>query len=93
MHLVLNELHARLQARRVFCWRSRHGNAVDFVLAPRGRPPVAIECKRLAADLDPSHLQAFRARYLEGPTWTGPTTGGSESCACGSSGSPGFWAR
>lgn len=66
-HFVLNELHARLQSRRISYWRSKHGNEVDFVLAPRGRPPVAIECKRSASDFDPSSLRAFRGRYPTGP--------------------------
>jgi predicted AAA+ superfamily ATPase len=48
-HYVLNELHARLQSRRMNYWRDKHGHEVDFVCARRGRPPLAIECKWSAA--------------------------------------------
>lgn len=62
-HWVLNELHARLQAPRVRYWRDKRGHEVDFVLADRGRPPVAIECKWSAARFDTGPLRAFRARH------------------------------
>ena len=65
-HLVLNELHARLQAPRVRYWRDKRGHEVDFVLAERGRPPMAIECKWSAARFDSSSLRAFRARHPQG---------------------------
>jgi predicted AAA+ superfamily ATPase len=47
--------------RRVHCWRRKGGHEVDFVLVGRGRPPVAIECKWSAADLDWRGLEAFLA--------------------------------
>jgi predicted AAA+ superfamily ATPase len=62
-HFVLNELHANLQTRRVHYWRRKGGYEVDFVLVRRGRPPVAIECKWSAADLDWRGLEAFSADY------------------------------
>ncbi len=62
-HYVLNELHARLQTRSVQYWRTKQGLEVDFVLAPRGRPPIAVECKWSADDLNPSALLAFARRY------------------------------
>jgi len=65
-HLVLNEIHAHLGAGDVRYWRSKHGNEVDFVLARRGAPPIAIECKWTAADLDPANLRAFRGTYPGG---------------------------
>jgi predicted AAA+ superfamily ATPase len=65
-HLVLNEIHAVLQTRDVHYWRSKHGNEVHFVLVERGSPPVAIECKWSADELDPSGLKAFRNRYPRG---------------------------
>jgi hypothetical protein len=36
---------------------------VDFVLAPRGQPPVAIECKWSADAFNPSGIRSFRGRY------------------------------
>jgi predicted AAA+ superfamily ATPase len=68
-HLVLNEVHAHLGAAGVHYWRSKHGNEVDFVLARRGAPPIAIECKWRAADLDPASLRAFRAAYPGGANY------------------------
>ncbi|MEK7477545.1 MAG: DUF4143 domain-containing protein [Candidatus Coatesbacteria bacterium] len=62
-HLVLNELHAGLQTRQVSYWRDKHGNEVDFVLARRGAPPVAIECKWKAGEFNPSGLLAFARAY------------------------------
>ena len=68
-HLVLNELHAHVGSRTLRYWRSKHGSEVDFVLAGRGAPPVAIECKWSAGDFDASALKAFRARYPKGPNF------------------------
>lgn len=62
-HYVLNELHARLQSRRVNYWRDKQGHEIDFVLARRNRPPLAIECKWSADDFDPGSLKAFVGRY------------------------------
>lgn len=62
-HYVLNEIHAHLQTRRVNYWRDKHGHEVDFVLARRGRPLLAIECKWSASDFDPAALKAFTSRY------------------------------
>jgi hypothetical protein len=68
-HLVLNELHAHLGPGAIHYWRSKHGNEVDFVLARRGQPPTAIECKWSAAEFDPASLKAFRSRYLKGSNY------------------------
>jgi predicted AAA+ superfamily ATPase len=62
-HYVLNELQARLQTRRINYWRDKQGHEVDFVLARRGQPPLAIECKWSANDFDAKSLKAFAARY------------------------------
>jgi predicted AAA+ superfamily ATPase len=65
-HVVLNELHGRLQRRDVRYWRSKRGHEVDFVLADHRREPVAIECKWSASDFDPTNLVMFRRRYPKG---------------------------
>jgi hypothetical protein len=62
-HYVLNEMQARLQTRDVRYWRDKRGHEVDFVVAPRGRPPVAIECKWSAANFDATNLRAFAHQY------------------------------
>ena len=62
-HYVLNELHAHTQTRRINYWRDKHGHEVDFVLARRGHPPIAIECKWSTSDFDAAALKAFAVRY------------------------------
>jgi predicted AAA+ superfamily ATPase len=62
----LNELLAALQGEPLHYWRDKAGHEVDFVLARRGRPPLAIECKWSAADLSIENLRAFRHRYPDG---------------------------
>jgi predicted AAA+ superfamily ATPase len=65
-HVVLNEMNAQLQSRRIHYWRSKQGHEVDLVLAGRGRPPAAIECKWSAGAFDPASLEAFRRRHPRG---------------------------
>ena len=62
-HYVLNEMQAHLQTRDVRYWRDKRGHEVDFVVAPRGRAPVAIECKWSAAHVDTDGLRAFLHQY------------------------------
>ena len=52
-HLVLNEIQAQLQTRRIHYWRNKRGNEVDFVLAGREKKPIAIECKWSAVQFSP----------------------------------------
>ena len=65
-HYVLNEIQGRLQIRNVMYWRDKRGHEIDFVVAERGKPPVAIECKWSATEFDPGNLKRFRERYPEG---------------------------
>jgi hypothetical protein len=62
-HYVLNELTAHLQASSLRYWRDKQGHEVDFVWAPRGRTPLAIECKWSARDFDPASLRVFARAY------------------------------
>jgi len=62
-HLVLNEIQGQLQTRLIGYWRDKRGHEVDFILARRGRPPIAIECKWSAAEIDPAGMQAFHRQY------------------------------
>lgn len=64
-HYVLNELQARLQTREIRYWRDKRGHEVDFVFQQRGKPPIAIECKWQAGDVDISGLAAFARQYPE----------------------------
>jgi uncharacterized protein len=65
-HYVLNEIQGRLQIRNLMYWRDKRGHEIDFVVAGRGRPPMAIECKWSATEFDPHNLKRFRERYPEG---------------------------
>jgi hypothetical protein len=65
-HFVLNEIHAATQARDVGYWRDKQKHEIDFIWAPRSRPPLAIECKWSAGDFDPDNLRFFRKLHPEG---------------------------
>jgi len=62
-HFVLNEIHSRLQTRRVHYWRDKRGHEVDFVMAPTRTGAVSIECKWSTSDFDPRNLVAFHTQY------------------------------
>jgi predicted AAA+ superfamily ATPase len=65
-HLVLNQMQATLQTRRIQYWRTKQGHEIDFVYAPRGERPVAIECKWSVDEFAPKNLLAFRRQYPSG---------------------------
>ncbi len=62
-HYVLHELTAHLQNVSLRYWRDKQGHEVDFIWAPRGRRPLAIECKWSGRDFDPASLSAFARAY------------------------------
>jgi predicted AAA+ superfamily ATPase len=68
-HFVLNEIQAQLQTREIRYWRDKRKHEIDFVLAPHGRAPQAIECKWSADSFDPVNLLAFRRQHPEGASW------------------------
>jgi predicted AAA+ superfamily ATPase len=68
-HLVLDELLYHLQDEPIRYWRDKQKHEVDFVWVPRGRSPVAIECKWRASNADLSSLQAFSTLYPEATRW------------------------
>ena len=65
-HVVLNELQAALQGRALNYWRDKRGHEVDFVLAGRDTPPMAIECKWSVGEIDVRGFKAFRFHYPAG---------------------------
>ena len=65
-HFVLNEIYAQTQQRQINYWRDKRGHEIDFILAERGKPPIAIECKWSSSEVDPAGLKAFRKIYPEG---------------------------
>lgn len=62
-HYVLNELTAQLQSTGLRYWRDKQGHEVDLIWLPRGKTPVAIECKLSARDFDPANLLVFARLY------------------------------
>ncbi len=65
-HYVLNEIHGRLQTRRLHYWRDKRGHEVDLVFPlPDGRV-TAVECKVSADRCDVGPLRAFRRRHPAG---------------------------
>ena len=65
-HYVLNELQAHTPSKRIHYWRDKQGSELDFVIAERGKSPIAIECKWSSAEVDPVGLKAFRKIYPKG---------------------------
>lgn len=65
-HYVLNEMHSRLQTRKIQYWRDKQHREVDFVVVPRGGKPIAIECKWSEAGFDVRNLAAFRSLHPGG---------------------------
>lgn len=66
-HYVLNELQAHGLGADVRHWRSTRHHEVDFVIARRGRVPVAIECKwSVGGSEDLDGIKAFRRAYPRG---------------------------
>ena len=62
-HYVLNELTAHLQTSALRYWRDKQGHEVDLIWAPRGKAPLAIECKWSARDFNPANLLVFARAY------------------------------
>lgn len=62
-HLVLDELHAEFGPEAIFYWRDKQKREIDFVLARRGRDPVAIECKWKLKSAHRTQFSAFQALY------------------------------
>ena len=68
-HFVLNEMHGRLQSREIRYWRDKKQCEIDFVIARRGKSPIAIECKWSADGFDARNLAAFRKIHPAGENY------------------------
>lgn len=62
-HLALDELRTRFNPSEVFYWRDKQKHELDFVLARRGYPPIAIECKWKLAGARATQFPSFQALY------------------------------
>ena len=65
-HFVLNEMLAATQSRTINYWRDKQKHEIDFIWTPRGKAPLAIECKWSVNEFNPGTLRAFRRQYPEG---------------------------
>lgn len=65
-HFVLNEMQAVLQSRDIGYWRDKRKHEIDFIWSPRGKAPLAVECKWRAEEFEAKNLQVFRGEYPEG---------------------------
>ena len=62
-HLVLDELRARFHPEDVHYWRDKQGHELDFVLARKGHPPLAIECKWKLKAAHSKNFGTFKTIY------------------------------
>jgi predicted AAA+ superfamily ATPase len=62
-HLVLDELKARFASSEIFYWRDKQKHELDFIVARRGSPLVAIECKWKLQSADKSNFASFASLY------------------------------
>jgi predicted AAA+ superfamily ATPase len=62
-HLVLDELKARFASSEIFYWRDKQKHELDFIVARRGSPPVAIECKWKLESASKSNFASFASLY------------------------------
>lgn len=62
-HYVLNEINSRLPGLPLRYWRTKQGQEVDLVVAAKGKPPIAVECKWGGQDREHGGLRAFLRAY------------------------------
>ncbi|OVE77335.1 hypothetical protein BVX98_03065 [bacterium F11] len=65
-HFVLNEIMAQMQTRDIRYWRDKMGHEIDFIWAPRGKPPFTVECKWSSRNFDGRNIRVFRRHYPQG---------------------------
>jgi predicted AAA+ superfamily ATPase len=68
-HLVLDELLFEAAPEEIHYWRDKQKHEIDFVWMPRGRAPVAIECKWRASRFDPTAMQSFATLHPKAALW------------------------
>ena len=62
-HFVLNEIQGHLQFRDIHYWRDKQKHEIDFILTPRGKSPIAIECKWKTGKIEDKNIGAFLNNY------------------------------
>ena len=68
-HLVLDELLFEAGAEEIRHWRDKQKHEIDFIWTPRGRSPVAIECKWRASRFDPTAMHSFATLHPKATFW------------------------
>lgn len=68
-HMILNEMMARLQTRKISYWRDKRAHEIDFIVAGHRTEPIAIECKWSLDAFNPASLRAFRTQYPHGKNY------------------------
>lgn len=64
-HLVLDELRVRFHPSELFYWRDKQKHEIDFILARRGSPPIAVECKWNLKAGEKSSFPSLQTLYPE----------------------------
>lgn len=75
-HCILNELHGYLQLQKIYYWRNKRGNEIDFVIQQKTKKKIiAIECKynskagdSLPIDIE-RNFEAFRNEHPNGENY------------------------
>jgi uncharacterized protein len=62
-HFVLNEMHGEIPRNRILYWRDKAKHEIDFIYQPRGKDPIAIECKWDAEAFKIKNFKAFSSLY------------------------------
>lgn len=62
-HLILDELRVLYGSEQIFYWRDKRKREIDFIVARRGQPAVAIECKWKLKSGQATHFPAFKSLY------------------------------
>lgn len=62
-HLVLDELKAFLQPQEIHYWRDKQQHEIDFIIARKGHPQLAIECKWKLKSAAQTHFASFKNLY------------------------------
>ncbi len=68
-HVVLDELLFEVGPEGLHYWRDKQRHEIDFIWKPRGRDPVAIECKWRASRFDPAAMQSFVRLHPRSACW------------------------
>ena len=61
--MILDELKTLFSEKEILYWRDKQKHEVDFVIARRGHPPIAIEAKWKIDKKAHNHFSSFQKLY------------------------------